>query len=83
LWNGYVGAGPVNAQQLITMTLVPGHDGKIDGSYKCEYDNMNCYDMNTTSKISYVSADHSLLSMLVVMPDGTSCRYQGRLEKCD
>ncbi|HUN57080.1 MAG TPA: hypothetical protein VMU41_03120 [Candidatus Binataceae bacterium] len=68
-----------NAQQLITITLLPpGEDGKIGGYYKCAYGNMNCYNMNTTGKIGYVSIDRSLLSVLVIMPDGTSCRYQGR-----
>ena len=68
-----------NAQQLITITLLPpGDNGKIGGYYKCAYGNMNCYNMNTTGKIGYVSIDRSLLSVLVIMPDGTSCRYQGR-----
>jgi hypothetical protein len=68
-----------NAQQLITITLLPpGDNGKIGGYYKCAYGNINCYNMNTTGKIGNVSINRSLLSVLVVMPDGTSCRYQGR-----
>jgi hypothetical protein len=68
-----------NAQQLITITLLPpGDNGKIGGYYKCAYGNMNCYNMNTTGKISYVSVNRSFLSVLVQMSDGTSCRYQGR-----
>ncbi|HEX4211228.1 MAG TPA: hypothetical protein VHY56_12580 [Candidatus Binataceae bacterium] len=67
-----------NAEQLITITLVPSDNGKIGGYYKCAYGNMNCYNMNTTGKIAYVAIDRSLLTVLVNMPDGTSCRYQGR-----
>jgi hypothetical protein len=68
-----------NAQQLITITLLPpGENGKIGGYYKCAYGNMNCYNLNTTGKIGYVSIDRSLLTVLVIMPDGTSCRYSGR-----
>jgi hypothetical protein len=68
-----------NAEQLITITLLPpGDNGKIGGYYKCAYGNMNCYNLNTTGKIGYVSANNSLLYVLVIMPDGTSCRYQGR-----
>jgi hypothetical protein len=67
-----------NAQQLITIALTPGDNDKIGGYYKCAYGNMNCYNMNTTGKIARVSTDRSLLTVLVMMPDGTSCRYQGR-----
>jgi hypothetical protein len=68
-----------NAQQLITITLLPpGDNGKIGGYYKCAYGNLNCYDMNTTGKIGNVLINGVLLSVLVIMPDGTSCRYSGR-----
>jgi hypothetical protein len=67
-----------NSQQLVTIALTPGDDNKIGGYYKCAYGNMNCYNMNTTGKIGRVSIDRSLLTVLVMMPDGTSCRYQGR-----
>jgi hypothetical protein len=67
-----------NAQQLITITLTPEENDKIGGYYRCAYGNMNCYNMNTTGKIGNVSINRSLLMVLVIMPDGTSCRYSGR-----
>ena len=67
-----------NAEQLITITLTAEDNGQIGGYYRCAYGNMNCYNMNTTGKIARVSIDRSLLTVLVLMPDGTSCRYQGR-----
>jgi hypothetical protein len=68
-----------NAEQSITITLVPGDNGKIGGYYKCAYGTMNCFNMNTTGKVGLVAVNGSLLSVLVMMPDGTSCRYQGRI----
>ncbi|MGA2411166.1 MAG: hypothetical protein ABSG46_12355 [Candidatus Binataceae bacterium] len=69
-----------NAQQLITISLLPpGDNGKIGGYYRCAYGNLNCFNMNTTGKVALVTVNRSLLSVLVMMPDGTSCRYQGRI----
>ena len=67
-----------NAEQLITITLTPKDNGKIGGYYKCAYGNMNCYHLNTRGKIGNVLINRSLLQVLVIMPDGTSCRYGGR-----
>jgi len=72
-------ANRCSAQQLITITLTPGDNGTIGGYYKCAYGNMNCLNMNTTGKVASVSLNGSLLTVLVAMPDGTSCRYLGRI----
>jgi len=67
-----------NAQQNVSMTLVQGEDSKIGGFYKCSYGNLNCYNMNTTGKIANAKINGTQISMIVMMPDGTSCRFNGR-----
>jgi hypothetical protein len=67
-----------NAQQNVSMTLVQGENSKIGGFYKCSYGNLNCYNMNTTGKIANATVNGTQISMIVMMPDGTSCRFNGR-----
>jgi hypothetical protein len=67
-----------NAQQNVSMTLVQGQNSKIGGFYKCSYANLNCYNMNTTGKIADAKVNGTQISMIVMMPDGTSCRFNGR-----
>jgi hypothetical protein len=68
-----------NAQQIVKITLVEGEDSKIGGFYKCSYGNMNCYNMNETGKVVAVTTNGSQLSLRVMMVDGTSCRFNGRV----
>ena len=67
-----------NAEQNVSITLVQGENSKIGGFYKCSYGNLNCYNMDTTGKVADVTVDGTQISMLVIMPDATSCRFSGR-----
>jgi len=67
-----------NAEQNVTMTVIEGENSKLGGFYKCSYGNLNCYNMNTTGKIGYAKVAGTQISMIVMMPDGTSCRFNGR-----
>jgi len=68
-----------NAQQMVTITLIEGEDSKIGGFYKCSYGNMDCYDLNTTGKVVDAGLSGNQISMRVMMLDGTSCRFNGRV----
>jgi hypothetical protein len=72
-------ANRCNAQQKVTMTLVEGENSQLGGSYKCAYGNMNCYNMNETGKVVDGMLTGRLLRLRVLMPDGTSCMFNGRL----
>lgn len=72
-------ANRCNAQQKITLTLVEGEGGQLGGFYKCAYGNMNCYNMNDTGKIISAALAGAMLRLRVLMPDGTSCMFNGRL----
>jgi hypothetical protein len=67
-----------NAEQNVSITLVQGENSKIGGFYKCSYGNLNCYNMNTTGNVAYAKVNGTQISILVMMPDGTSCRFNGR-----
>lgn len=67
-----------NAEQNVSMTLIQQDNSKIGGFYKCSYGNLNCYNMNTTGKIANAKVTGTQISMIVMMPDGTSCRFNGR-----
>ncbi len=66
-----------NAQQNVTITLLEGPDSKLTGTYQCSYGNMDCYHMNQTGKVSYVSLNGARMNIRVLMPDGTSCIFTG------
>ena len=51
----------------------------MTGSYKCAYGNMNCRNMNNTGRISNGKMGNTLLTMRVMMPDGSSCRFSGQV----
>jgi hypothetical protein len=72
-------ANRCNAEQKVTITLVEGEGSKLTGFYKCAYGNMNCYNMNETGKIIEASLSGRLLRLRVLMPDGTSCMFNGRI----
>lgn len=69
--------GRCNAEQIVSITLVQGENSKIGGFYKCAYGNLNCYNMNTTGNVVTAKVNGPQISMLVMMPDGTSCRFSG------
>lgn len=66
--------GAVNA---ITLTLLQ-KDDQVSGFYKCAFGNMNCLNMNETGKVAVGSLRASLLSLRVMMPDGSDCLFNGR-----
>jgi hypothetical protein len=68
-----------NAQQIVKITLIEGDDAKIGGFYKCSYGNMDCYDLNTSGKVVDAGMSGNQISMRVMMLDGTSCRFNGRV----
>lgn len=72
-------ANRCNAQQKITLTLVEGEGSRLGGFYKCAYGNTNCYNMNETGKIMDARFTGALLRLRVLMPDGTSCMFNGRI----
>jgi hypothetical protein len=72
-----------NAEQNVSITLVQGANSKIGGYYGCSYGNTNCYHMNTTGNVANAKVIGLQISMLVMMPDGTSCRFNGRNESGD
>ena len=72
-----------NAEQNVSITLVQGKNAKIGGYYQCSYGNLNCYNMNTTGNVVSANVHGPQISMLVMMPDGTSCRFSGRNDNGD
>jgi hypothetical protein len=68
-----------NAHQKVTMTLVQGAGSKLGGYYKCAYGNANCYNMNETGKIGSATLNGGRLWLRVIMHDGTSCLFNGRV----
>ena len=63
----------------ITFNLVQ-RGPEVTGSYKCAYGNMNCRNMNDTGKIADGKMGKTLLTMRVMMPDGSSCRFSGQAQ---
>lgn len=61
----------------ITFTLVQ-RGSKVTGSYKCAYGNMNCRNMNETGRIADGKMGNTLLTMRVMMSDGSSCKFSGQ-----
>jgi len=69
-----------DAEELVTITLLQGEGSKLTGYYKCSYGNRDCYNMNETGKVMTASQNGSLLSIMVTMPDASTCRFNGRIE---
>ncbi|MGA7760657.1 MAG: hypothetical protein WB580_06185 [Candidatus Binataceae bacterium] len=61
----------------ITFTLVQ-RGSEVTGSYKCAYGNMNCRNMNASGRIANGEMGKTLLTMRVMMSDGSSCRFSGQ-----
>jgi hypothetical protein len=72
-----------NAEQNVSITLVQSENAKIGGYYKCAYGNLNCYNMNVTGNVVSANVHGPEISMLVMMRDGTSCRFSGRNDSGD
>ena len=67
-----------NAQQKVSITVLEGDDGKLGGFYKCSYGTQDCYHLNETGKVVDATITGSLVRMRVMLPDGTSCAFNGR-----
>ena len=67
-----------NAQQKVSITLLEGEDGKLGGFYKCSFGTQDCYHLNETGKVVDATVTGSLVRMRVMLPDGTSCAFDGR-----
>lgn len=68
-----------NAEQIVSITLIQEENGKIGGYYKCSYGNMECFHLNETGKVVDAALEGNQISMRVMMRDGTSCRFSGRV----
>jgi hypothetical protein len=66
--------GAVNS---ITLTLLQ-KDAKVTGFYRCAFGNMDCLNLNETGRVAAGNMGPSLLTMRVMMPDGSDCMFNGR-----
>jgi len=68
--------GRCGAMQLITLTMF--QDGlRIRGSYRCAYGNENCRDLAKTGVIRNGQMTARLLRIVVMLEDGSMCRFTG------
>ncbi len=67
-----------NAENKVSITLLQGDGGKLQGLYTCGYGTMDCLGQNETGKIVDASLNGGQITARVQMPDGTSCVYTGR-----
>ncbi|HLW71994.1 MAG TPA: hypothetical protein VKS22_15380 [Candidatus Binataceae bacterium] len=67
-----------NAQQKVTISVIQGVDGKLKGYYKCAYGNQNCFHQQETGKVASATINGALLTMRVILPEGTSYIFNGR-----
>lgn len=68
-----------NAQQKVSITVIEGADGKPTGSYKCAYGTQNCFHMNETGKVADATITGERVTIRVIMPDGLSYIFTGRV----
>ena len=71
--------GRCNAQQKISITLHEGNNSTIAGSYTCAYGNQTCLRQNNTGTVTDVTLTGSRITFRVIMPDGTSCIFNGNV----
>ncbi len=67
-----------NAQQRVKLTVIEDDKGKLGGFYKCSFGTEDCYNMNETGKVISADINGSLVTMQVMMHDGTACTFRGR-----
>jgi hypothetical protein len=67
-----------NAQQKVSITVLQGENGKLGGFYKCSFGTQDCYHLNETGKVVDATITGTLVTMRVMMPDGTTCAFNGR-----
>ena len=68
-----------NAQQKVSITVVAGEAGKPSGFYKCAYGTQNCLHLNESGKVVEATSTGDRISIRVIMPDGLSYMFSGRL----
>jgi hypothetical protein len=68
--------GRCGAMQLITLTMFED-GGRITGSYRCSYGNENCRDLAETGVIRNGQMTARLLRIVVMLEDGSMCRFTG------
>lgn len=66
-----------NAVVKITLQIFQ-QGSSLTGHYTCAYGNMVCRDSNTSGTIADGNVRDGNVSMRVMMPDGSSCIYNGR-----
>jgi len=66
-----------NAVQKITLQMFQ-QGSKLTGHYGCAFGNMVCRDSNTTGTIADGKVREGGVGMRVMMPDGSSCLFNGR-----
>ncbi len=67
------------AVNVISFTFLQ-KDAVITGYYKCAYGNMVCRNMDDTGRVAdgRFGASTRLLTMRVMMPDGSDCLFNGK-----
>jgi hypothetical protein len=67
------------AKQLITFTLF--QDGPdVNGTYHCATGSMICREMNDSGRVVSSSVSGSLARLRVMLPDGSSCLFDGHFQ---
>jgi hypothetical protein len=76
LWVDQSRCGAVNA---ITFTLLQ-EKSVVTGYYKCAYGNMDCRNMDDSGRVAdgKFGENTGLLTMRVMMPDGSDCLFNGK-----
>jgi hypothetical protein len=72
-------ASRCGAQQKVSITLREADNSTFTGSYACAYGNEDCYNTNNTGKVTDVTLTDSRITFRVIMPDATSCIFNGNV----
>jgi len=65
------------AEQIISFRLTQ-ENSTVGGFYKCAYGNRNCLGMNDRGEVAHGEVRATMLSMRVMMDDGSSCLFSAR-----
>ena len=84
LWEGTAisGCDSMQAERtrchaVVNIALTMTEQGStIRGSYRCRMGTMMCRQLNDTGEIVYGSVDKGILSLRVILPDGSSCIFR-------